>query len=48
MHQDKIMIYNIKKGGHIGPEGTTNIEQEFGLHIEMGTVYGWCADGMGR
>ncbi len=42
------MIYNGKKVDHSGPEKTAYIEQGVGLHIEMITVNGWCAGGMGR
>ncbi len=39
-----IMIYN----GKNGPEETTYIKQGVGLHIDMITFNGWCADGKGR
>ncbi len=47
-HDALIMIYNGDKIGHNGPEETTYIEQGVGQHIEMITVNGWCAGGMGR
>ncbi len=33
--------------GHCGPKETTSIEQGAGQHIEMITVIGWYAGGMG-
>ncbi len=35
------------KVGHNGPEETIYKEQGVGEHIEMITVKGWCAGGMG-
>ncbi len=37
----------VKQVGYSGPEETAYIKQEVGLHIEMITVNGWCADGKG-
>ncbi len=42
-----IMIYNGKKKGHNGPEGTTYINKGVGLHIDMIIVNGWCGGGKG-